>query len=38
MQLKNLIKDKDYTCFYLYSCKMFLEWDFESNYYQERVF
>ena len=32
MQLENLI---DYTCFYFYLCKMFLKWDFRSNYYQK---
>ena len=38
MQLKNLIKDTDYTFFNFYLCKMFLEWDFGSNYYQKRIF
>ena len=38
MPLKNLIKDMDYTCFYFYLCKMFLEWDFGSKYYQKRIF
>ena len=28
----------DYTCFYFYLCKMFLELDFGSNYYQEKDF